>query len=758
MKNIGIVSIALLAFASQAQAYFPHGTAPAGVAAPLLTNSTVNFGATTRTGRGGVQLSSQDFTTTAVQPVTFSGAGLMSPTKPACTSWRQPVFVSNSSGRTGSDFTLIANNTAEGATAITPVPTSGGQGNLAGDYVWNIQCDGDGGASNVAQLTYHTVANQVNIGTADRTDFGVYPTNFGNTAGAKIAFSTGYVHTDRLLIGFGSTSVTNAVTVTNADVNKPARLTNFNAQNANLLNVDDLIVSGDLSAGAFTSQPTCLMCVTDGAGAPSNVNFHRDFGYFSEALLAGQSRGFFRADGCVATCGMYDSGVDYVSNGINEGKGSSATVQNTWFRHIFENFISLGNSGDLLGNGWKLIDVQLIAPMTNNPFIHPDMGQIGDGGTVLNHQATGLFQATAGGDTFAQGFPFNGTAIGGVTDYTGYVDDGTGAHGPGKVATFVTGATGASFPGARIYASSGSPMAASDMVMMTSCVGTCGQGATKVNLNLASDVNIGSPASPVHFYGITQVGWTINGLVYAGGTFHGVNFAGEQGTNVTKNFGLVSSLPNPFYETSFTGSASGTTLTISDTPTNNIPGVVVPAIGGRLKYSGCDYCGVGIDHQLTGTTNGPGTYLLTSSVGTLTSQAMKTSTSYPVSGAARFDIAACDRPQLHGGTHDVSSGYAEGGFVQVGGTCSNFTFTHTPTTVAADFQTGVLPSVTLALRSGTYWNGRTPAQIEAEHCNAMLPAAGHQLDDGAGGWYGPYTATGEKNDGRGHAVLGCGIH
>lgn len=767
-----IVSFALITLVGSFPAHAVHRGSTVPVVTPtnpVLQTVTVDFGTLTRTGRGGVRLSMMPETSTAVRPVTASGLGVMTTLGPACATWTM-TFDHNTSGRPGTDFTVISANTPEGSTAITPIVASGGQNNLAGDYYWNVSCKAsDGSSSNVAQLVYHSITNAVNIGSDDRTDFGVFPSGFGNVAGAKILLSTGYAKLTRNDIKLG-TSFSNQVVLQDADRNRHSKISNMAITGMSNMKVQGLRFSWDQST-AVTGGSVCTLCTRSSSGTFTNVIFEDNQGYFSEALMgypAGGGWGAFNFQGCLSGCELNNSGIDYSSGGIGADNGTSATVNNSWLRHIYSDCYFFSNSGTPTGPGWTINDSMCIAPNTRSA-VHPDNGQVADQGTPMNTTVNRMIQEIAEGSTNSQGLPFGGGPLGNLDQVLGYVDDGTGSHGPGKVLTLTSGGFGFAANGSYIYSTVGSPVGLTDFVQMT-CSGGCA-GKTVATLSLASDTNIGSPGSPVHFYSIPSYNFNVHGIVYSGGIYKAVQWSGESGSSSYTNFGIVLHDANPFYQTSFTGTISGNTLTVAGPITNNIPGSVPPYFiadyasgdGGNLKYTGHNW-DVGIDKQLTGSTSEEGTYRLLSSPGDIGPIPMISSRSVPVAGAG-FYYVNCDVPPLHTGTLTVDSGYAN----YFSGSCPNVTQTHIIVPVAADFASGMLPKDYLAAVTNAQWSAMTPDQIRTKDCLALKPAIGGQLDAGGGKWYGPFT--GETNAGThtgggdwitdstyisdGHHVSGC---
>lgn len=732
MKRFLLAVLFSLVATIPTQARSIHGGSGAAPAAPILQNAVANIGNETRTTHGGVSIIGVDFTTASETPQTFYGidlyAGGTSPS--TCT----VAFVS---GRSSTDFNTYTAQPC--STSKTPQPTSTGQNNLTGDYVFNVtMTDAGGNASNTVTLTYHTVnpggGGAVNVGDSDAMDATLFPATFGNSTGAEILLSTGMNRiTARFLLNTFRT-FTNQVIFTEADITKPAAISNFQAANTANVQVQDIWVSGTLgSTGSL-----CIMC-----SSGQNFTFERVHGRFSEAMIAGYGGGWYNAGSCTSGCGMADSDVDYVGSGF--GPAPNIFFNHNVIKHFYADCVSQANSFNVVAN-----DNMCIAPMINSA-VHTDSWQLQGGATPDGLTINGFWSIQADGDDQAQGAIFDG----GGQVYKGHI--------AGGVITLTTGSFSTQSSGSHLYSDSGSPMAITDNVIMACASGHTSNCAGQTTGTVSTSGTLGSAGSPVNIYSVDRYNNHYDGMVYAGATFNGYAGGGEQGISSFKHFSYFQMNANPNYQVSYTGSASGSTLTVATQPVANIAGVVTPivAFGGRLNYTGCVYCGVGIAQQLTGPANGIGTYQLSTPT-TITSQTIINSNSYPVTGAAWVQDALCSTAALHGGTWTVDRGYSQN-FVAMCTGQPNLVQTNVITSgasiTAADYATGVIPQTTLFNISAATWKAMTPAQDKAAVCNAALPKVGGVLDLGDGTFIGAFTATGELQLDSGNiAIVGCGIH
>lgn len=738
------------------------GTALA-VASPILQDNTVNFGLLTRTGRGGVRLSSASFTTAAVQPVTFYGLDFNTGVGTPCATWT----VTFNSGRSATDFTLIAANSAESSTAITPVPSSTGQGNLSGNYVFNVSCkDSGGNTSNTAHLTYTGVSNAVSLGnSAGDASFGLWPSGFGSVAGAKVLISTGYSRTTNY--GFngssgGVTNFANQVTWQNADVTRPAQMVNFSLTGMSNVRMYKFVASGTLNGLGIG----CVFCFTSAGGVGVNQTLEDVHGYFNPAMiyLTGATLNGLDMKGCTSGCAIKDSSMDYQLTGLNLGDNTSGTISNVTLSHVYINFAQAANTGP-----WDISDVKLIAPMINNGAYHTDYWQFANGSTPHNFKFRRIAALQADGVVPSQGVFFGGGGSEGLV----YIDDGTPAHGPGKVVTRVGGTWEASAYNSHVYMGGGL-MPISDNVILTCSGGTCSPSKTVGTLSLATNVNIGSPGSPVQLWAANNENVDLVGMIQTLSEPNGTLLNGTAGTSQFKNITAIQHSPTPFSETTFIGTISGSTLTVANPITNNIPGTTIPPIAENmtLRYVGCaavpsgatynSACGV-LGATAPSWPTVAGTYSLTSSPGNIGPVTMTASFAFkPTAASANFRPGPCATADANLGTFTVDGIHYQGGISGPPCPAASMPITHSffggSSLTGADFVTGVIPETTLEAINGSVWTAKTDNQKLATVCNAILPAPGGLLDAGGGNWYGAVTGTGEWNDGSGTIIVGCGIH
>lgn len=730
------------AYAGSTEARPGHGGAASPIVAPILTDATVNFGLLTRTGYGGVSLSAQDVTTAARHPVTFSGLGLMSPSGPPCDTWTDFEWVSNSAGRTASDWTIISANTPEGSTAITPVPTSTGQGHLAGDTVFRARCSANGNLSNWATLTYKGVNNAVNIGPFDRGDFGVFPAGFGGTAGAKILVSTGTAKTSDFIVR-QSAAFTNQVTLEPADAGKYPNLLDLQVGSISNMKIAGFRFSGDQTA--LSGNGNCTVCGY--SGTYSDLVVDDVYGYFSETTMNKTSPWTFtKFNGCASGCSISNFGVEYTMSGIYLNNGTSATVSDGFVRYIYNNAIQADNAGN-----WTFSDLQLISPnLINNAVLHVDFAQISNGATPPFIKFNRILTAQADGFGRAQGITFGGGGLNAM----GYATSGT--------LTLTSGSLSSSSNGAHIFSSAGSPMAPGDNITIT---GGCGNPCGGTTATLSSAISIGSAEVPVPIF-TYDMNIQVNGLSGGLGDYNGFDTNGEQGTSFLKNATINQQDSGQPLTNSFTGTVNTTTkqITIAGPITTNIADVE-PYIGAdqKVAYAGCDFC-ITIGTQVSGTTHGAGVYNYTGTGVDAGPISMASTFIFPQPAAARFQQNNCSVADLHGGTFTVDGVYYQGGNASAGGcppantSITNFFGAGGTDLTGDDFLTGALPKTTLEAITPAAYRAMTPAQVLAADCNAKLPATGGHLDAGDGDWFGAYTQTGEWNDGSGTAIVGCGVH
>lgn len=580
-----------------AQALFPRGgVAPAPPAAPVLANTTVTFGASTPSSRGaGVRLSSMDQTIPSYQPTTVYGLDLMTASGPACDTWVSFTFVSNTSGRTGADFNVIGSNTPEGTGALAPTTSGTGATHLAGDYVWNVQCSAAGVLSNVATLTYHTVANEVTVGPADRFDFGWAPTNFGSVAGAKVCLATGGdFHAINVLlrgVTIGSTP-TQYLTFTVCDSGRYPYVSNFTTGALSNIHVTDIVATGNTDIGIQTAKNIFGSSLVSGNGHTNGEwdNLH----YYGSTLMypssSNNSGQAFFGDTCSGTCYFHDSSADFVNSGFNIN--DYMHYSNIDIGHFSNNCTAIGSGAvGATVDGFTTCHDGLISFSGQ----HTDCMQILDGATAYLITLNNFWCIQAGASGQPQGAWFSGGQLGQTTHpMQGYIDDGTGAHGPGTILHLTTGSCFSSSNFSQFWIPAGGISIADNVRML------CGAGQSSgiSTVNLAA-TNIGSPGSPVTFSNVGAYGFQMEGIIETDATFNGFTSSGESGTSFIRHMGFAQQVPNPVPQTSFTASingvvgsyASGTTATVTGAGTSNYPNVLEPFILGQLAYSGCTTCG-----------------------------------------------------------------------------------------------------------------------------------------------------------------------
>lgn len=742
---------------SDALARVPHLGRVSIIASPILQANTVNMGLLTRTGRGAVATSAETFTTTAIQPVTFYGLDFDTHAGTPCAT----ATWTFKSGRNASDFTLQAADTAW-ASSITPVVSSTGQNNLSGDYVFTLVCkDASGNASNPVDFKYVGVANAVNWGNqSGDVTFGIWPSGFGNVAGAKVLLSTGFSKTGRTAVNIAATFA-NQVTWQHADPDRPGQMVNLELAGQSNVRMYRLVSSGDLNGKGLP----CVFCFTSGGGLTTGNVIEDVHGYFKPDWIINTTASLNGLDmkGCTSGCQINNSSMDYLLTGLNLGDTTSGSISHLTLSHIYINFVQAANSGP-----WDISDVKLIAPMINDGDFHTDYWQFANGSTPKGYKFRRIAALQADGVVPSQGVFFGGGGSEGLV----YVDDGTAAHGPGKVVTRTSGVFEASANGSHVY--SGTDIPFEDNIVLTCASSSC-LSKTVGTLSLASDVIIGSPTSPVQLYAASNENVDLVGMIMTMSEPNGTLLGGSAGTSQIKNVTTVQHSPTPFSETEFTGVISGNNLTVSGPISSNIAGTPVPPINAQmtLRYAGCagdgtgatynTSCGV-INSQTSGTHMMAGVYKLNSSPGDIGPVTMHASFAFKPVGipSGTFRPGSCSSTDANRGTFTVDGIYYQGG--TSGSPCppANMTITHSFFGVSAlsgaDFASGVIPETTLEAINRSAWLAMTDDQKLATVCNAILPAAGGNLDGGGGVWYGAVTGTGEWNDGSGTPIVGCAAH
>ncbi len=713
---------------------------------PVLNDVSISFGNLTPLNRGGVRLSSLDNTTYGFH---FSGLDLMSSTHSPCALWTV-----TQTGGTAGHWNIPAVNTPEGATAITPVPSSAGvTAHLnGGPYTFNVICTDAAGLTALSSktLTVSIVTNAVNIGTADSVSAGFAPVGFGGVAGAQVLISTG---TDKSNVRstFKCPNVyTNTVLVTQADVARPAGLLNWEVQNCTNLQIDDITLTGDNRIAPSISGFFYL-------NNDVNLTMNRDAVIFTEATLGAAVHSDITLNG-VTNLTVNDFVGTYAASGITENAvaNSDVTFNNTRFRYFYNNCVFQGSGTDFTYN-----DTYCIAPMRRDA-LHVDAFQIGDGATPINLAVNRFMVAQADGNAQTQGPPFGGTA----SVYQGYIDDGTGAHGAGNVLTVTTVPTKAKWVNQATVVGSGT---LANTVVQSRTNGTGGVGSTYLlaTAGVPGGQIVGSPGSPATLYSSPLVNLSLNGLAYASIANLGLTWAGETGTSAIQSFTDIKVNPQVIYATHFTGTISGTTLTAS-----NVSGIAGIYAAQTVNYSGCNGC-TKISVQLTGTPKGAGTYRLTVAETVASPTAMTGTDDGPFTTGPKFQDGNVDLAIMHSGAMSITGGFVFdlATFQNANGTtnCTNPSTACTGpanTTITgltlggltlngaaaaaavnvASFKNGN-PETSLEAISQATWAGMTIDQIATTLATALEPKTGGPLDAGGGNWYGAFKQDGTWNDG-----------
>lgn len=702
--------------ALNAEARPHHGGIAAPVNVPVLQNAADNFGNLTTSARGAVRLSSQDKTqyTAAFVP---KGLDILTAGSLPCARW-----TTAQTGGTAGHWNVIS-HIAEGSSAITPTPTAAGvTAHLnGGPYTFLVSCeDASNNVLATATLTRTIKTNKYNIGSTDAKNAGL-PSGFGSVPGAEILLSTGFDSTAITADAFNGYNFANQVNMTWADPAKPGALPYFNISNSSNFKLSGVQLTGNYSAnpGPFV-MIFCRLSTHD-------IVFDDVHGYSSYSLNGTTGPGLMTMNGC-ANATVNNVSCEYCTAGIQDGSsgasgGDNLTVTNVFINGFSNNCIFVGN-----GANWHFDFVTCARPWTNNAN-HIDSFQIADGATPPGLVNTHFMSIVGDGHTNTQGPYFGGTVLNGL----GYVDDGTVGHGPGKIYTQVSG-NGTPLIGSQVVSPGNIVLA--DNALVTA------RTATTMTLSLTSNVNIGSPGSPVAFYGAGLINATFNGIIYSGGEFNGAIDAGENGTNVYQNFSFASQRPAVMQETAFTATLTGSDLNVTTPGVSTVPGVT-PYIGTgpRIAYGGgspCNYCGPGIGSQTSGSTPaGPGHYAVGGSVGNVGPIAMTASEAYFV-GDPAWQQVDCNVAGLHGGSLSIASGWAQGGIItDVCGTtfAANTTKTNLFNPTSAPGASAYVNGDPQTFLEAQTWDG-VRADEEALECKAFKPKAGGPLDLGSGNWAG----------------------
>lgn len=241
---------------------------------------------------------------------------------------------------------------------------------------------------------------------------------------------------------------------------------------------------------------------------------------------------FLNVGGANLTLTANNFGCDYCYSGF--GITSNATYTDGYIRHPAGDVLTLANACN-----FTMSDIVLLSPQGNSA-VHPDFSQIKDGATICSYDVKRIMAVQGGGNLGTQGIYFGG----GPNNFTGYIDDGSGTGTPGKVLTKVgAGGFQAQSNGSQIYSTYGSPLGLSDSVVMNCPAGgpynsNCNAFNT-ADLNLASNVSIGSPGSPVQFYGVPDKDGKWDMVVSTGFYLNGLIPASIQGTSYHKHYAHV---------------------------------------------------------------------------------------------------------------------------------------------------------------------------------------------------------------------------
>lgn len=521
MRFIAAFSLLLasLFFSAPAEARIHKGGAAVPLQGPILQPTALNVANLTRNGKGGERLSTMHFTTMSVTPVTFGGVDLLTGLGTSPVSWTEACV--GGTVRTCADWTVPAANVAEGGSAITPVPSSGGQGNLAGDYTFNVTAkDSGGNSSNTVVLTIHTVnptgGGCISVGDNDAL-FAVAPSGFGTSANQCVLLATGFnVMSGRYIFNI-PLSNTNNVIMTSADLTRPAAFSNVQVSSMSLFEWDDLTLSGDVPSAAV-----CMVCAGTSGGGYSSMKFVRVHGYYSPTEI-GSNSGLlvYQAAGCISGCSMTNSEIDYLWSGFVTG--GNETIDGVVFRHYSNNCRFITNTAAIHIWHSACISPDELADE------HGDCMQYADAAGPQNVDLKDDMCITADGTSTSQGQYFGGTAMSGAA----YIDNGTPGV-AGKILHFPGGFPSNAANGAQII--SPGNIAASDNYVIASGATETGTTAT---LNIPTNVLMGSSGSPIQIYVYGNLNFNAQSIIYAGPTFKGMFSAYENGTSVEKYFAYV---------------------------------------------------------------------------------------------------------------------------------------------------------------------------------------------------------------------------
>lgn len=740
----------LIGFTLPAQAW-THGAQPLPSPGPILQDVAVNFGSDTPTGRGGVWLNSMD---NNQYGVTTSGLDIETTNGTTCA-----TYSISQTGGTAGHFTLIANNTPIGSTAITPVPSAAGQtAHLnGGPYTFSVTCkDAALNNSNSATLTYNIVTKAANMGTNDSNNFNNVQSGFGATAGYQFLISTGFQRpTTRTGVSFSSCLAISGVpncTIAPADPARPALQVNMELNgSAKNIDVNGLVFTGNLGAANVAGANASIMAVT----GTSNIQAHNNIAYFTPELVAGTTNSGWVMARLQGPNPVVDSNTCYYcqSGILLEDGASGAILTNNNIRGWASDCFFIGNTANV-----TVTDNLCAAPFVAKVGVHVDAFQIASTATPPNLTVKRNFFVGAEGNSITQGPLFN---LGLVTG-TGYVSAAAGSTSPGKHLTLVTGTFGTNSNGSQIY-SPGNILSTDNAIVSNSST-----GGTSGDLSLATNVTIGSAASPVPIYSYGLTNMVMDGNIFMSATTNGYDIGYEQGTSSIGHFGYASQIPGAPYATSFIGTITGgTTLTVP-LPVNGLVGI---ENGSHINFAGCPTCSTTTGVTVT-RTSGPsncigasGTCVLAMSVSE-TNQGPIAMTSTPAPPWTGVNPAIIKQENtttaaLHGGTFTRSNGWSQSGIVAIPGpsypanTTDTNVFSGATTTGASAFSNGDPQTQAEAISAST-WAAMSNAQLRAQYCHIWLPKVSGPLDLGGGNYAAPVKlVTGQGQWFDGTVIPGC---
>lgn len=519
-----LVAIALLmvGMVGLAEARPGHGGGGTFTNAPVLQAVADSFGSETPSGLGGVFLNSQDLN----YGTGFNPKGLDLLVSGTCTKYSTSVI-----GGTASHWNVISHTVA--ALAKTPTPTATGVGAHlnGGPYTFLVSCE-DTSNNILASTTLTRVirTNAVNFGTGDR-NFSNWPGTFGTVAGATFMFSTGFVYNAGSALGLTFGPFTNNVNITWADTSRPGSLSLFltGAGSANVT-LKDLTLTGSV----LNANGNVIVLAGNGT-APMNMdNVHA---YYKSTTTNLGTLQFLSAGNGTAGGTINNVSCEWCATGMSPP--SHYIITNVYFRYFQNNCFFLNNGS----HDYELDDYTCASPQ-GNPAFHQDSMQMADASTPHDIIMKRGLMIQADGNNTTQGNYFGGFVMGGITAAPlVYLSSGVGVTTPGKVMTFVTGSLGTGANGSTFYSSD--PGAHAALVGLAdnatlSCAGgnNCG-GETTATVNIASNVSLGSPSSPVPIYGKQAYNVNIDQYAYIGYTINGLRTASSGDNWNLSNFAYV---------------------------------------------------------------------------------------------------------------------------------------------------------------------------------------------------------------------------